>query len=755
MNLIRVQYDFFKTFFSSRRFYQIFIAIIFLGTIHSYAQNSQVDSLNRLIAKATTDTAKINLANKKITILSRINIDTAINAAQQTIEEAKKINYKKGEAEALLQLATSYCNKGKFEEAHAALETSQGIFKQLKDSAGFGKMYSGYGMMYGMQSKYDSAIFYFQKVIDVAQRANDKSLLSTAYHNISISYYMQSNYSQALMYQQKALQFAEELHDEPLQAKVIMNMGLAYSSLNDTKRAEQSYLKAITLAKKRGLKNVELYTYSNLSSLYDVQKKFESSYDYAMKAATLAEQMGDQGMQATGLSNAARSLAAQKKFQPAEELCRRSMSIADSSGQPLNIYQTYSTMGHILKLEEKYGEAISFLEKSFHALTDADIYDEQIRDSYSDLSECYEKTGNYSKALSAYKMSSKITDSIRSKDNIRKSTELTLNYEFEKKRQAAKAEQEKKDAVASAKQIALLGGLVLTLILAIVALNAYRHKQKANALLQEQKEEIQTTLTELKTTQAQLIQAEKMASLGELTAGIAHEIQNPLNFVNNFSEVSDELVDEMKDELANDNRQQALAIAEDVKQNLQKIVHHGKRADAIVKSMLLHSRSSSAQKEATDINALADEYLRLSYHGLRAKDKTFNATVRTEFDPSVKEISIIPQDIGRVLLNLFNNAFYSVTQKKQSIENYEAVVSVCTKKIKDKVEIRVKDNGTGIPKKVLDKVFHPFFTTKPTGQGTGLGLSLSYDIIKAHRGEIRVETKEGEGAEFTIHLPAK
>jgi two-component system NtrC family sensor kinase len=736
------------------KFLKIFIPLLFLCNFVALGQNAQLDSLNKLIAKAATDTAKINLTNKKIALLSRINIDTAINVSQQNIEEAKKINYKKGEADALLQLATNFCNKGKFDEAQRALETSQDLFKQLKDSTGFAKLYSGYGMMYGMQSKYESAIFYFQKVIDAAQRTNDKSLLSTAYHNISISYYMQSNYSQALMYQQKALQFAEELHDVPLQAKVEMNMGLAYSSLNYNVRAEQSFLKAIGLAQKQGLKNVELYAYSNLSTLYyDAEKKFELAYDYAIKAATLAEQMGDQGMQATSLSNAARALAAQKKFQQAEELGRKSMIIADSSSEPLNIYQTYSAMGSILTSEEKYKDAIPFFEKSFAALKDADIYNEQNAESYADLSKCYEKTGNYSKALSAYKMSARITDSIRSKDNIRNSTELTLNYEFEKKQQAAKAEQEKKDAVASAKQIALIIGLALTFILALVALNAYRNKRKANALLSTQKEEIQTTLTELKTTQAQLVQAEKMASLGELTAGIAHEIQNPLNFVNNFSEVSQELVDEMETELTKGNTENAIEIGKDVKQNLQKIVHHGQRADAIVKSMLLHSRTSSAQKEPVDINALADEYLRLSYHGLRAKDKTFNAMVQTDFDKSIGKINLIQQDIGRVLLNLFTNAFYSVTQKKQLNETYQPIVSVCTKKLKDKVEIRVKDNGTGIPQKVLDKVFQPFFTTKPAGQGTGLGLSLSYDIIRAHKGEIKLNTEEGEGAEFIIHLP--
>ncbi|HSO85776.1 MAG TPA: two-component regulator propeller domain-containing protein, partial [Draconibacterium sp.] len=258
----------------------------------------------------------------------------------------------------------------------------------------------------------------------------------------------------------------------------------------------------------------------------------------------------------------------------------------------------------------------------------------------------------------------------------------------------------------------------------------------------------------LKSTQAQLIQSEKMASLGELTAGIAHEIQNPLNFVNNFSEVSNELIDEMKEELATGNQQLAIEIADDIKQNLEKINHHGKRADAIVKGMLQHSRTSTGQKELTDINKLADEYLRLAYHGLRAKDKSFYATMKTDFDSTIGKIEVIPQDIGRVILNLITNAFYADNEKKQSNnEGYEPVVSVGTKKVGNKVEIKVSDNGNGIPKELKDKIFQPFFTTKPTGQGTGLGLSLSYDIVKAHGGELKVETKEGEGSEFTIWLP--
>jgi len=291
-------------------------------------------------------------------------------------------------------------------------------------------------------------------------------------------------------------------------------------------------------------------------------------------------------------------------------------------------------------------------------------------------------------------------------------------------------------------------------------------KAEAQALRAEQdlieikvaRKKAEDALSELQATQKQLIQSEKMASLGELTAGIAHEIQNPLNFVNNFSEVSVELIEELKSEKAKAKSERDDKLEEDIlndiAQNLEKINHHGKRADGIVKGMLQHSRSSTSTKEPTDINKLADEYLRLAYHGIRAKDNSFNATLKTDFDQSIGSINIIPQDIGRVILNLITNAFYAVDEKKkQGTPAYEPTVSVNTKRLSDKVLISVTDNGNGIPDAIKDKIFQPFFTTKPTGQGTGLGLSLSYDIVKAHGGELKVKTKEGEGTVFIVELP--
>jgi signal transduction histidine kinase len=366
------------------------------------------------------------------------------------------------------------------------------------------------------------------------------------------------------------------------------------------------------------------------------------------------------------------------------------------------------------------------------------------------LAQDYKLKNQNDSAIKYLESSIALNDSLFNKEKTRALQSLTFNEQLQQQEiEASKIQYQNQ-----VKLYAVFAIAGVFLLIGVLLFRNNKLKQHANVLLQQQKEKVESTLSELKATQAQLIQSEKMASLGELTAGIAHEIQNPLNFVNNFSEVNKELVDELQNELKTGSVENAFSISNNIKENEEKINHHGKRADAIVKGMLQHSRTTSSQKAPTDINALADEYLRLSYHGLRAKDKTFNSEIKTDFDNTIGKINIIPQDIGRVLLNLYNNAFYAVTEKKkQQPEGYEAIVSVSTKKINDKVEIKVKDNGNGIPQKVVDKIFQPFFTTKPTGQGTGLGLSLSYDIIKAHGGEIKVDTKEGEFTEFVIQLP--
>jgi signal transduction histidine kinase len=395
-----------------------------------------------------------------------------------------------------------------------------------------------------------------------------------------------------------------------------------------------------------------------------------------------------------------------------------------------------------------YKKALPLLKEN-----EKDVQGSDLQDIYKKLSEAYNNQENYQLAYEYLLKYNKITDSL---DNLAAEAEI-ISLEMQKEvelQQASFNEQEqlqkaKQDKIAFGNRIRFFGTLAGAAVFLLIAGLLWR----SNRRKQKDKVKIEQAYDNLKATQQQLVQSEKMASLGELTAGIAHEIQNPLNFVNNFSDVNEELLTEMKDELSKGKIDDAIALANDAIENQKKINHHGKRADAIVKNMLQHSRASSGKKGLTDINALAEEYLRLSYHGLRAKDKSFNAITKTDFDNSIEKLNIIPQDIGRVVLNLINNAFYAVDERKKQNQNgYEPIVSVGTKRSNGKVEISVKDNGNGIPQKVLDKIFQPFFTTKPTGQGTGLGLSLSYDIVKAHGGELKVETKEGEGSEFVVLL---
>jgi two-component system, NtrC family, sensor kinase len=395
--------------------------------------------------------------------------------------------------------------------------------------------------------------------------------------------------------------------------------------------------------------------------------------------------------------------------------------------------------------EKKYPEAIALLLKNIERIKAVRL--SVLRD-YKLLASLYEKAGDHLKAKEVYKSFISLQDSITTDQ----SKYRTISFETEQQitdNEIAISKLESKNKLSAQSRNFTIGIAVLLLILAGSIYYRFQSKKKANAVLER-------TLTELKSTQSQLIQSEKMASLGELTAGIAHEIQNPLNFVNNFSEVNSELISELVDEVDKGNTGGVKLIAADIRDNSYKINHHGKRADAIVKGMLQHSSSGSGKKEPTDINALADEYLRLAYHGLRAKDNSFNATMKTDFDPSIGNVNIVPQDIGRVILNLISNAFYAVNERLRQAQpdnTYEPTVEVSTKKTGNKIEVMVKDNGNGIPAKVLDKIFQPFFTTKPTGQGTGLGLSLSYDIVKAHGGELKVETTEGEGSGFIITLP--
>jgi signal transduction histidine kinase len=418
----------------------------------------------------------------------------------------------------------------------------------------------------------------------------------------------------------------------------------------------------------------------------------------------------------------------------------------------------------LFQSQQKPDSAFIYASKALEVFSQGG-YKKEVAVAYRMISDYYQFSNNTDSSLAYLRLATVLDDGL---DKIEKTKLQEFQVAaFNQQLALQQQEQEQIEKQGKLKSIAIIALIVVFSSIGFLLYRNNRLKQKTNQTLQEKNIQIEQTLSDLKATQKQLIQSEKMASLGELTAGIAHEIQNPLNFVNNFSEINLELAAEINDAAEKGDLEEVKALTADILTNQEKIQHHGKRADAIVKGMLQHSRITSGVKEPTDINALADEYLRLAYHGLRAKNQSFNATLKTDFDPSIGAVNIIPQDIGRVILNLINNAFYAVDEKKKQLgEGYEPEVTVRTtmqtasknqpiSQLANSLMISIKDNGNGISQKILDKIFQPFFTTKPTGQGTGLGLSLSYDIVKAHDGELRVETKEGEGSEFIIQLSIK
>jgi signal transduction histidine kinase len=528
------------------------------------------------------------------------------------------------------------------------------------------------------------------------------TILCDINNHLGLVHYFSGEYSKALEYHRNVQKINEILNDTALISLSFLNMGESFFGLMQLDSAESAFNKSIYYCDMSGYKK-----YKGLT-LYDIGKVYKKRYNYKeaknyyrLSIATNIETESPdfEGMGYQALADIAKTEGDVD-------------SLFHFSRQALNIYQTINdTVGLI--------SANTSLSAAF------------------DISRQTDSAYHYLKTAIALK------DGLNKEGRIKNFQLAGFNEQMKLEEQ--KAEQLR--TITTIRTLSFMAGIAILLFVSGMIYRNYRRQRK-------DKHTIEQAYAELKSTQSQLIQSEKMASLGELTAGIAHEIQNPLNFVNNFSEVNKEMLAEMREEIEKKNFDEVSSMAKDVEENEEKIIFHGKRADAIVKSMLQHSRSSSNKKEPTDINALCDEYLRLSYYGLRAKDKSFNATMKTDFDVSIGNINIIPQDIGRVILNLINNAFYAGDEKKKSgINNYEPTVSVSTKRVNGKVEIKVADNGTGIPQKVLGKIFQPFFTTKPTGQGTGLGLSLAYDIIKAHGGEINVETKEGEGSEFVIQLP--
>ena len=679
------------------------------------------------------DTIYLNKANELGFMLAESNPDSAFLFLDKQIKLCREAKYKKGESEALKIYGNALQNKGEF----------------------------------------TSSIEYYNEALTIAEGLPNGNLVPGILNNIGLVFYSLGNYAEALENFYEAISGAENSGNLNVKAAALNNIALIYFEQGKLEEAKSKYREMLEIYREIGNQGRVILAYNNIGDVELKQgRPLDALENLKIGHASALELQSPEFIEMTARTMAD-IYAALDSTEKAESLYRESIGIAQEKGygvpfshSMIGLAELYYKKGNLEQASIIANEGLVQAEKMGQIM--------QLRNANELLAKIYEEEEDFPEALGRYKLFKLYNDSINNTQGQRLAATLESEYEFSKKA----LEFEK----ASLRQWWLIFSTMIVLItFSIILFIVYRNRNKLNRAyltlkeknieIENKNEKLEKALSQLKSTQLQLIQSEKMASLGELTAGIAHEMRNPLNFVNNFSEVSNELVDEIEAERAKkpEARDETLIseILEDIKENLGKINHHGKRAESIVKGMLEHGRNSSGEKVSTDINALAEECLRISFNGLKAKSKNLNAdsfpiAIKTDISPNLPKIDIIPQDMARVLLNIINNAFQSFGNSAFISDNYrdqdselKPSVTVSTMMNGDKIEIKVSDNGPGIPDAIKDKIFQPFFTTKPTGQGTGLGLSLSYDIIKAHGGELKVESKENEGSDFIIELPIK
>jgi signal transduction histidine kinase len=732
----------------------IFIFIL-SSAVSLHAQQSIIDSLKLKLTKTATDTGRVRLLTEIGAIYSSVYSlkDSSLFYLQKALAIAQQHNQPKMEAgvRAEIYVAQAFSNirdnrDTAFYWMHQALSLCRK--NNLKEQEiGLLQVLTNMG---SPLFEADSIEPYFTRGMELAKQEQSHQTEKLFLKYYGFFHYSKGNYFIALQANLQALDIMKEDNDASQIPIMLYNIGNVYFRAKDYRHSLSSLFDGKKLAENikdsASLSGIMIKIGENYIALHQQ----DSARIFADKAYHIANIfyhghilggfLNDLGVIYSGLGEDSLAMAYFRQSFP---------NFLKTSNLPRNICESLLGMAQIFGRTGLRDSAFHYASKAFLIATENNAQ-EYILGASELLKDFYKSKHLMDSAFKYQSIEVATKDSLFSQEKVRELQNISFNEKIHQQELTTAALQYKNKL----RMYVLAGGLLVLLLVVIGLVRNNISKRRANDILNKKNEEIESTLSELKSTQAQLIQSEKMASLGELTAGIAHEIQNPLNFVNNFSEVNKEMLDEMKDEINKGNYEEVKSIANDVIENEQKINHHGKRADAIVKGMLQHSRTSSGQKEMTDINALCDEYLRLAYHGLRAKDKTFNAEIKTDFDNSIGKINIVPQDIGRVLLNLINNAFYAVNEK-QKTENstYVPTVAIVTKNLNEKVEIKVSDNGNGIPQNIIDKIFQPFFTTKPTGSGTGLGLSLSYDTVKTHGGEIKVNAKDGEGTEFIIQLP--
>lgn len=714
----------------------IFCTTLFTS-LNSQAQS--IDNLKAELKKLTEtsgfekDTAYLNRANELGFILAESNPDSAFIFLDKHLKFCRDIKYKRGEADALKIYGNALQNKGDFK----------------------------------------ASLGYYNEALSIAKGLPEEKLVPGILNNIGLVNYNLGNYTEALNNFFEAIKGAEKVNILNVKAAALNNIALIYFEQEKLEEAKEKYKEMLAIYSELGNQGRMILAYNNIGDVELKQNKPQEALQTLKKGHQSALALQSPEFIEMTSRTLADIYSALDSLEKAEILYRQSIAMAKENGYGVPF--SHSLIG-LAELFYKKGDRTEALTYAKEGLKQAELMEQtrQMRNANELLARIYEEEGNYSEALSSFKLFKQYNDSMNDSQSQRIAATLESEYEFSKKT----LEYEK---VSLRQRSLIISGfaVLITFLIILFIVNRNRNKlDKAYHTLKEKtteignkNEKLEKTLDQLKAAQLQLIQAEKMASLGELTAGIAHEIQNPLNFVTNFSEVSSELIEEIQEErvkkqsirgagFKTEEEELEDEILADIKQNLSKISFHGKRVDSIVKGMLEHSKKGSGQRELTDINTMLGEFSRLAYQSFLAKEKDFYAEINLKLAAELPKIPVIPRDIAKVFLNLFNNAFYACTlsETREGLKIPKATIFITTSAYvspqgDQKILISIKDNGPGIPISMKDKIFQPFFTTKPPGEGTGLGLSLSYDIISAHGGELKVENLEGEGAEFIITLP--
>lgn len=632
----------------------------------------------------------------------------------------------------------------------SSLDSLENALAQVKNDTLKAILFGDLSFAYAF-SEAEKGLTYGRQGLEFAQTIGYANGIAYNTHALGTVFWSLGSYDNSIRYSLDALRQYESLGDVEKIARTLTILSIVYRDIGDYDNALIYSHKAGEYLDRAGYSR--RVQYANLGSIHELKNSLDSAFYYTQKAHEIDLEIN--GGKWDWLYWILGNIQAKRHNYPvAIALYRQALALGLKTNIYKSIVEAHNGIAHVY-METGNPDSCIYYASEVLQKWQFVSYQKGVMLACKMLADAYKMKNIPDSAIKYLELSNELNDRLFNQQQLRSIQILAFN-EQKRLESIKREEQEFKN------KLKIYGLLAIGVFLIVIALllwrniihrkSAYEQLQMQKAATESQKLRAESAFNDLQATQKQLIQSAKMASLGELTAGIAHEIQNPLNFVNNFSDVNRELTLELEEELRIGNMEEVMNIVKDIRGNEDKINYHGKRADAIVKNMLQHSRAAGGVKEATNINALADEYLRLAYHGFRAKDKSFNAKLITNFEDTLGSINIVAQDIGRVLLNLYNNALYAVAEKQKQNLYFEPEISVTTRRINNTVEVLIKDNGNGISEEIMNKIFQPFFTTKPTGEGTGLGLSLAYDIVKAHNGEIRVVSVAGSGAEFSVVL---